>query len=332
MALNIITKQGSNDLHFNIHSYFTNDTLQWSNLEGVPNLRSGYKGDRINQIMDYGGDIGGPIMKDKFWFWTSYGVQDIRMWTMADYPDNTKLKNFNLKFTGQVTKNDRFTLLYNNNEKTKQGRGASPTHPPVTCFDQGGPGNMYKLDWQHIFNENFMISGKYAFLDFKFHLLPGAWRITGGPDQPTYDYATADWGRSYYYYYTWRPEYQGNIDGNYYKENVLAGDHELKFGFEYRKTPVRTVSGWDTNAVAAYYKGYPVEVWLNRETRFDVTLWRYSFYVGDTYTIKKLTLNLGLRYDYQTGKNNPVDIPPCPLAPDLLPGINFAGNDPGIRW
>ena len=37
------------------------------------------KADHIQQIADYGVDLGGPIMKDKLWFYGSYGKQDIRL-------------------------------------------------------------------------------------------------------------------------------------------------------------------------------------------------------------------------------------------------------------
>lgn len=42
-----------------------------------------------NDIHDYGADLGGPIMKDKLWFWGSYGKSDIRATrTMRDFGPN----------------------------------------------------------------------------------------------------------------------------------------------------------------------------------------------------------------------------------------------------
>ena len=37
------------------------------------------KADHIQQISDYGFDLGGPIVKDKLWFYGSWGKQDIRL-------------------------------------------------------------------------------------------------------------------------------------------------------------------------------------------------------------------------------------------------------------
>ena len=44
-------------------------------------------------------------------------------------------------------------------------------------------------------------------------------------------------------------------------------------------------------------------------------------------------MNLGLRFDYQQGKNLPSSVPPNPAFPDLLPGVQY-GGDSGypITW
>ena len=51
--------------------------------------------DNIQQISDYGFDLGGPIVKDKLWFYGTYGKQDIRLQRLTGTPDKTLLPSYN---------------------------------------------------------------------------------------------------------------------------------------------------------------------------------------------------------------------------------------------
>ena len=49
------------------------------------------KGNRLNKYADYGGELGGPIVRDRLWGWGSYGRTDVNIQTLAGVPDKTKL-------------------------------------------------------------------------------------------------------------------------------------------------------------------------------------------------------------------------------------------------
>ena len=55
-------------------------------------------------------------------------------------------------------------------------------------------------------------------------------------------------------------------------------------------------------------------------------------YVGDTFTKKRLTLNLGLRFDHQSGSNKPSEAAANPAFPELLPALDYAGGGQGVEW
>ena len=52
----------------------------------------------------------------------------------------------------------------------------------------------------------------------------------------------------------------------------------------------------------------------------------WSAYVGDTISLKRMTLNAGLRYDRQSSSVLPSTEPAFELAPDLLPEIIAPGR------
>ena len=63
-----VTKSGTNQIHGNVYEFFRNDDLNANNffLKGAGVRRPPYK---RNQ---FGGTLGGPIMKDRVWFFVSY--------------------------------------------------------------------------------------------------------------------------------------------------------------------------------------------------------------------------------------------------------------------
>ena len=124
VGLNFVVKRGTNQFRGGARGYFTNDALEASN---VPDelARAGVTpetADHNEQISDFGFDLGGPIVRDRAWFYGSYSVQDIRLVRRAgDLIDRTMLKNPNVKVNWQATSKDMVNFLFFNGVKD-QGR------------------------------------------------------------------------------------------------------------------------------------------------------------------------------------------------------------------
>ncbi|HMJ09193.1 MAG TPA: carboxypeptidase regulatory-like domain-containing protein, partial [Pyrinomonadaceae bacterium] len=75
-VINPITKSGTNNLHGSIFDYFRNEALD------APDALAGKQNFRLNQ---FGGNISGPIIKDKVFFFTNYeGVRQTRGQTFSN--------------------------------------------------------------------------------------------------------------------------------------------------------------------------------------------------------------------------------------------------------
>ncbi len=58
-----------------------------------------------------------------------------------------------------------------------------------------------------------------------------------------------------------------------------------------------------------------------------------SFWAQDTISLNKWTINAGLRWDLQDGANPARTLPANPAFPDVLPALDFPGNDAGgLDW
>ena len=120
IGINLVTKRGTNRFRGGGRFFLTHDDLQSSNLPdalvGDPRLENPDgsfrdKADHIQQIGDYGFDLGGPILKDKLWFYGSWGKQDVRLVRLAGTSDKTLLTSYNGKLNWQATNDTMVSAL-----------------------------------------------------------------------------------------------------------------------------------------------------------------------------------------------------------------------------
>jgi hypothetical protein len=136
-----------------------------------------------------------------------------------------------------------------------------------------------------------------------------------------------------------RPSHDIVLDANYFKENVLGGDHEFKFGFEYKTSDLHTFSSYGNGVLLVDYnqttpRGPLTSGYVKAQHYIDgrVGLNRTSFYATDTYRRDRLTLNLGFRFDNQTGTNKASSIPGVPGFENIVGALDYPGGDPGISF
>ena len=195
VGLNFVTKRGTNAFHGTLRGYFTHEDLGSANtpdeLKNPPPayIAAGARpitDDQANhnqQIADYGFDLGGPIVKDKLWFWGSYGKQDIRLVRSAgNLIDKTLLKDFNAKVNWQASGSDMVSVLWFLGSKAKFGRApgacAGCVEPSTATWNQDNdfPDNpfhgLFKIEDNHVFSPSFFLNAKYAYYGTGFKLEP----------------------------------------------------------------------------------------------------------------------------------------------------------------
>jgi hypothetical protein len=136
-----------------------------------------------------------------------------------------------------------------------------------------------------------------------------------------------------------RPSHDFVVDTNYYKENILGGDHEFKFGFEYKTSKISTFSSYGNGQLIIDYSqttpnGPLVSGYMYVQHFIDGTMNvnRSSFYATDTYRRDRLTVNLGFRFDHQKGKNEAAFVPGIPGFESIVGDLDFAGNEPDFAF
>jgi Carboxypeptidase regulatory-like domain len=344
LGINLTTRRGTNKFHGGARGFLAHDKLASSNtpdsLANDSRLKSGLKTgktDHLKQVDDYGFDLGGPIIKDKLWFYGTYGKQDIRNIRLTQTYDKTLLPSYNAKLNWQVTQNTMASAFYFVGKKQKFGRGVGFGVNETDDFlwnqdnayvDGGLPGGLWKAEINHTFSPNFFMTAKAAYYDTGFGL------FARGGDQKTYtiDYVRGEAIGSYDTYQAIRPQKTISLDGNYFFAG-MGGNNELKFGFGFRKNSTHSSSHYNGNQLAGIINGptdYIAYVWRDGITDYAGKYW--SGYLGDTYTKDRFTLNVGARFDRQTARNLPGGAPANASFPNVMPAVTYGGSDDLIKW
>jgi hypothetical protein len=332
VALNFILRSGTDTPHGSARYYFENESMQSNNMPADLAASIGGtsgKGNRTEKYTDYGFELGGPLLKGKLWAWGSVGRTDVTIRTLTDVADRTLLKNYSLKLQAQVTPNMRASFTYFYGDKNKWGRGASATRPDETTYNQTGPTPFYKGEVNYVLGNNLFLTGRFAYIGNKFTLTP-----RGGMDKSVYVDDSGVWHNSAWFYSTQRPGYVAMAEGSYFR-----GKHEMKFGYSWRKVSVDSYSTLPGNNIQTYWDGYPsliAVVWSDAKLIANANY--QSLWFGDTWTMNRMTLNMGVRYDHQSDgldayaeKGNPASPYLPPLSTEARPGlINWNSLSPRV--
>ncbi|HEV8581498.1 MAG TPA: TonB-dependent receptor [Thermoanaerobaculia bacterium] len=345
VVLNMVTKRGTNEWRGSGRYLVANDSLQsdlsfdqdelgkpgaWNNDQAQTEFK---QGNRIDRTVDWGAELGGPIVRDRLWIWGSYAKPEINLLTIDDFSDKTTLEDWNAKLNAQITPSNSATAFAWDSDKVKQGRNAGPLRPQETTWDQSAFGDKpttWKVEDTQIFGSNFYATGMYSRVNGGFQLVP-----EGGNALPFRD-RDLKWHNGFLLQQIERPQEQAKLDGsNFFNTGSLS--HELKYGAGYRQAESSTLVRWPGGGTEIVLAGETPEddfplLLLAREATPDVKIDYTNVYLQDTLAMGNLTVNLGVRYDRQEGENQASDAAANPVAPDLLPAVHYAGQDSGFSW
>jgi hypothetical protein len=339
VTINQVTKRGTNRWKGDGRYLLTDGSLQSKpSTEGYP---EGIVGNEIDSVTEYGFNFGGPLMKDHLWIWGAYGVSDIKnLLGVTGQVDNTKLDDTNVKLNFQVGGNSG-SLLYWNNDKVKNGRGAAFDRPPETTWDQTTPADRWKFEDTQVFGSNFTMTALISTNDGGFTLHPQGGNRTTVLDED------GIWRNSFFVFDQTATINQYKLDGNWFI-NAGSSDHELKFGASYREQENDSLSSLPGDGYAVLTcEGYGCEPtdedgnflddvelveWIRHNVA--VTSEYTAAWLQDTWTHDRWTITAGLRYDDQKAHNDALVDPGQPDVPNgLFPRIDFKGDDAGgLDW
>ncbi|MEO6235837.1 MAG: carboxypeptidase regulatory-like domain-containing protein [Vicinamibacterales bacterium] len=326
VQLNMVLKSGSNTPHGSTRIYFENQDLQSKNLSSALAASIGGtsgKGNRMDQYYDTGFELGGPVLKNRVWAWGAYGKTHVDIITIGGTHDRTELKDSSFKGTGQLTSGVRANYTFFRGDKQKFGRGAGPTRADEATYNQSGPTTLQKGEANFVVGSNLFLAARASHVKGGFSLA-----ARGGPTTPVYVDDGGVMRGSTDTYSTNRPQNSASLDGNSFR-----GKHELKFGFGWRKATVDSSDVYPGNGIVTYHVGYPeMQAKITRQGRSLTDTVYTSAYGGDTWSLNRLTLNLGVRWDRQAASLGAASVPGSTVLPSLLPALTATPAKNAVVW
>ncbi|MDP3720245.1 MAG: TonB-dependent receptor [Acidobacteriota bacterium] len=314
-----VGKSGGNTPAVSLYYDYENDTFQSSNLAAdqvIPApgavIRPG--GNRLASYKNLNLGVGGPIIRDRMWGHFSYLNQQNSVAAppagsfLDGTPFNTKLYNYTGKTTYQVNQANKLIGYLQHGTKEQPNRTDSsnrlgaPVHITAdsTVF-QGSPSWVYKGEWNGTIGQNIFVEARGGQFGYNFGL-------NSNTQATRYESLTSNeilgGGRDWELRRR-RNQYTGAF--SYFKDNFAGGSHNFKFGGEYLDEKGQQLwNSYYADNVIHFVNGSlqgplsattPGGVRLTNNSDSWSALATTSLFVTDTWTIDRLTLNIGARLD-----------------------------------
>ncbi len=283
------------------------------------------RGNATQKQYDLNGDLGGPLWKQKVWFFTSWRLNDKYEYItgLGDQTQRSKLSNkYTFKGTFQLGKSNQIIGFLNKREKLQDLRGISLTTPLSAAYYQSSRNYPMKIEWTSVL-------GSRAFLD----VLAGEWYnffplrpvrdfgLYDGPwEAPRVDTATSvisprGGNNGYQDQKRYKPQFYTTL--SYFKDG-WGGSHDLRAGFDWKRDrrslfndqPFDVQYRDNNGALAA------VDIYNSSVTGINDVVYTAGW-INDTFKMtNRLTLNFGVRVE-----NYKDQWPDQKFAPNGLPAL-----------
>ncbi len=348
VRINVIPRDGSNAFNGALFTSYASPSWQGDNITKALQAKGISSGDRLKDNSDFNPGFGGPIKKDKIWFYVAARYKNSANYATGMYYD----KNFNnpnvwvfepdlsrpaanpsiwkggqLRLTWQASTKNKFGLSWNDDSVIY-----SPTSVSLILAPEAAENRIYpvqrqvQVDWSSPVSNRVLLEAGVNRYKAASDLLPMSGLST--VMIPATEQTTSLKFRSLE---THRLQ-PARTTHTRFAVSYITGSHALKVGMNHTK-------GWNG---FTYQNLNPLSYRLNNgvpnqisERAFpiftDTTISpNMGVFAQDKWTVGRLTAAYGVRYSYVKGSIPAQHLGPSPLTPAR--NLDFPANDNFLSW
>ncbi|MEW6322475.1 MAG: TonB-dependent receptor [Acidobacteriota bacterium] len=304
--INMVTKEGGNVWRGNLRYNFSNDDLQGENWAATRALNPTFLGNPTKKTYDANLAGGGAIIQNRLWVngtwrrWIVNKLVNSRNPDGSQALDDNTLKNYSGKATLQLTGNQKLTAGYFWNDKIRGHRRDSNFRiPDVASVVQTNPVQTTQVKYTAIRNR--------LVFESNFSVMDGQTNYTYQPDTAPDAIRRIDNTLQEISFASDREDHQPNSRHQYdnvfsYGTTGLGGDHLLKFGVQWARLYYESQYSVRGDHHVVYNNNVPTSViQFNTPTNPKNVAHVTGVFFQDSWSMNRMTLNLGARWDRYVG-------------------------------
>jgi len=324
----IVARDGGNQFNGSIFAGYTQGSWLATNLDDDLRARGLGAAGGIDRIYDFNVGVGGPIKRDKLWFFGSARAWSVdapianTFYTPENLPyaagyaacrtgaiscdqgiDDQSIESGLLRLTWQMSNNHKFSIYYDEVNKYR-GHGMNPGDDPRTASQvwTSPRYNSAAAKYTGTLSSSLLAEAGYSF-NYEEYVITNQDGVNKTPftdewyanasrrdaDLVTLRSGLANWGGRY-------PDRFNTAASLSY----VTGAHNFKTGFQLNWGPYINTRETNADLQQVYRSGRPDTVTIyNTPLRYKDTLnGDLGIYAQDTWTLNRLTINAGLRWEY----------------------------------
>jgi hypothetical protein len=316
---NLIPKQGGNVFHGTVFGTYGNDSMEANNYTDTLKAQGVSRPLPIQQVSDFNPSVGGPVAKDRLWFFgqfrdlrsAAYGDPATRGynlnpngWTFV--PDLSRSVLVRPTYTDdavgrgtwQLDPKNKVSLLYDYNHRHDPINFPGDVATEQAAFEQTYTSNIVQTTWSAPMTNRLLFDAGFGY-SHQYHpvrsmpeaVWPSATEATTGLVFRAQSYGSPSLPQPPRDDYQYARTLRGSV-------SYVTGSHAFKFGGTYISghTDFRYFAGADyevglLNGIPSTVTYYPTPF------RLDDYMSKWATYAQDQWTFRRVTLNLGLRFD-----------------------------------
>jgi hypothetical protein len=331
--VNMVTKSGTDQYRGDGSFFWEGSGTQSHNVDSTL-LNEGFKPDtnKTDFVSDVNVNIGGPILKNKLRFFGSFRDWRVHVNVPAAFSesvlDQTNITSGLGNFTYQLNDKNRITAFYARQYYKKPDRflGSSAFFTSQSNSNEDDVFDIVQGLWNSVMSNHFFMDARVSYNRIFFPL------YFNGNDQTLYDLSTGIRTRNAAQEYIFiRNRLQTSATFNYYLDQALGGRHEFRFGVDNSHMPTSTEVHRFDDLGLTYFSSTGASqsvTFYNSPNDSKANLNVFALYLQDSYTVKKLSLVGGIRWERVESYLPAQSSPPSQWFPDATRSFPEVRNAP----